>query len=208
MRCLASLALMFLVACSGGTATPPTSPVSATSVSPTVTSPVPATATATMSARAATATTAPATPIRAPASASPATPTVAPGRATAATSAASPVVTGPPVFPTQPRNLDQPVAQTAHFRFYDPEGAHAATIALLAAEAEEIYAYLVGRTGLQLAEPLPVVIQTQSASACAARGIAYQNGPRIGLFVGPTTPLPQLRMVLAHETAHALHMPY
>jgi len=115
---------------------------------------------------------------------------------------------GPPVYPTQPRGLGQPAAQTAHYQFYDPEGTHAAVIALYAAEAEEIYAYVTDRTGLQAPGALTIVLQTQAASDCAARGITYTDGLRIGIFVSPTTPPGQLRMVLAHETTHALHLPY
>lgn len=113
----------------------------------------------------------------------------------------------PPVYPTYPRNPGQPVAQTAHYQFFDPEGAHAATIALLAAEAEEIYAYLVARTGLEAEAIIPVVVQTQADSECAARGVAYREGRRISLFARPTTPPAQLLLILAHESAHILHMP-
>lgn len=115
---------------------------------------------------------------------------------------------GPAVYPTQPRALGQPAAQTEHYRFYDPEGAHGATIALYLAEAEAIYAYVAGRTGLEASAPIPVVLQTQSPSDCAARGVAYRDGARVGIFVGPATPVEQLRMVLAHETVHILHFPY
>jgi hypothetical protein len=114
----------------------------------------------------------------------------------------------PAVFPTQPRGLGQPAAQTVHYQFFDPEGTHGASIALYAAEGEEIYAYVAARTGLHVATPIQVVIQTQAASDCAARGITYRDGGRISVFVTPDTSTGQLRMVLAHETTHVLHLPY
>jgi hypothetical protein len=49
------------------------------------------------------------------------------------------------------------------------------------------------------------VIQSPAADDCAARGIAYSGGERIGIFAVPGTAPAQLRAVLAHETAHILH---
>jgi hypothetical protein len=140
--------------------------------------------------------------------ATPATPTHAASRPSPGAGTPSPDRPRPPVFPTQPRNPGQPAAQTEHYQFFDPEGAHAATVALLASEAETIYTYLVERTGLQASAPIPVVVQTQAASECAARGIAYRDGRRISLFATPDTPPARLRLILAHESAHILHMPY
>src|SRR5215204_2228445 len=171
---------------------------------------VQSTAMATVAPSTVTMTTAPSPTVipRATPSATPATPTRLSSRPSPGAGTPSPDRSRPPVFPTQPPNPGQPVAQTTHYQFFDPEGAHAATIALLAAEAEAIYTYLVDRTGLQASAPIPVVVQTQAQSECAARGIAYRDGRRISLFAGPNASPAQLRLILAHESAHILHMPH
>jgi hypothetical protein len=144
---------------------------------------------------------------RATPSATPATPTRSGSPSVVAGGTPTIARPGPPVYPTQPRSPGQPVVRTEHYAFFDPEGAHGATIALYAAEAEAIYAYVADRTGLRVAAPIPVVLQTQATSDCAARGVAYRDGGRISILVAPTTSAAQLRMVLAHETTHVLHMP-
>ncbi|MDP9373090.1 MAG: hypothetical protein M3Q65_11700 [Chloroflexota bacterium] len=115
---------------------------------------------------------------------------------------------GPPAVPTAPPLAEPPAARTAHFRFYDPEGAHGARIATLGAEAEGIYDSVSARTGLTLPEPLPVVVQTPAASSCAARGVANSDDRGVGqirLFADAGTPREQLLAVFAHEVTHILH---
>lgn len=114
-------------------------------------------------------------------------------------------VPGPVAIPTAPPLADRPALQTARFRFFDPEGTHGAQLALLGAEADAIYDYVSGRTGLRLDRPIAVVVQTPAPGNCPARGVAFSGGERIGLFAGPETSAEQLRAVLAHETVHILH---
>ena len=109
------------------------------------------------------------------------------------------------MIPTAPPLADRPAAATAHYRFYDADGTHAAQIGLLSAEAEEIYAYVAGRTGMQLAEPVAVVVQDPATSDCAARGVTFVGANHIGIFADARTSPAQLRLVLAHETTHVLH---
>lgn len=94
---------------------------------------------------------------------------------------------------------------TPHYRFYDPEERQGGRLAFFAAEAESIYQTVSARTGLSVAEPIAVVLQTPAPSACAARGVAFLGSPRLGIFADDRTSTEQLRMVLAHETAHILH---
>lgn len=211
--CLALLLVWLLIGCTRGVTVATPAAATATSVPVTATAAIVAAATAAPTATATqtvvpTATTTPVATLRA----TPNTTLVTPARAASPTTVATGTVPaarpGPPVYPTQPRGLGQPAVQTAHYQFYDPEGTHAAVIALYAAEAEEIYAYVADRTGLQAPGALTIVLQTQAASDCAARGITYRDGMRISIFMAPTTPPGQLRMVLAHETTHALHLPY
>ena len=112
-----------------------------------------------------------------------------------------------PVIPTLPPVRGPATAETAHYRFYDADGMHVAQVATLAAEAEAVYAVVSERTGLSVPDPIPVVVQTPASSSCAARGAAYNGdgGGRIGIFADAQTSSAQLRVVLAHETAHILH---
>ena len=217
------LLLVLLTACASATPAPtatqaptPTT-VAAVGPSPTATlSPFAPTPTMT-----ATATATPGTP--APRTAGSATPAPAgspppdspPGTVTRARSAgrgggASPTptnVAGPPAIPTPPPVSGPPAAETAHYRFYDADGTHAAQLAILAAEGEAVYAYVSERTGLSVPAPIPVVVQTPAPSSCAARGVAFNGdgGGRVGIFADAQTSRAQLLAVLAHETVHILH---
>jgi hypothetical protein len=210
---LALLGALLLIGCTRGATVAPSATATATSA------PAPATATVAPTATASPTATATQTATPTAVATATATPSATPrtNSATPTRAASPPVVAGrtpaaasppPAVFPTQPRALGQPAAQTAHYRFFDPERTHAATIALYAAEGDAIYAYVADRTGLGVDAPIAVVLQTQAASDCAARGITYRDGGRISIFVTPDTSTGQLRMALAHETAHVLHLPY
>lgn len=192
-------------ACASAAPTTPTAPAAA--------SPLPATGTATAVpiATAPPPATAPPTPV-----ATSLTGSSPPTELATATRAGRPVpgaadsptptnVAGPPVVPTAPPPAGPPAAETPHYRFYDPEGAHGDRIATLATTAEQIYAAIGARTGLAVTAPIVVTVQTPAASSCAARGVAEGDAGRIGLFADARTPRAQLLAVFAHETVHILH---
>ena len=94
----------------------------------------------------------------------------------------------------------------------------------LAAQAEEIYAYVSRRMGTELEDKLAVSVYEPMGGACPVRGSLgfslefaegeaapetlegiYDGTPELSIFADETTSLEQLLGVLAHELGHALH---